>query len=111
MIRTAFREGVNLHVYADESRPRFQGARITAWELELEGIPVELKPDSAAGWIMKQEGIDMVMVGADRIAANGDTFSNLGTYSLSILAREHKIPFYVAAPLYSIDLGLKIRRK
>ncbi|KYK37064.1 MAG: hypothetical protein AYK19_07580 [Theionarchaea archaeon DG-70-1] len=103
-IRTAFKKGINLHVFADETRPLLQGARITAWELKLEGIPITLNTDNAAGWIMKKEGIDMVIVGADRIAANGDTANKIGTYSISILAKEHDIPFYVAAPLSTIDL-------
>ena len=103
VIRTASRKGINLHVFADETRPLLQGARITAWELNLEGIPVILNPDGAAGWIMKKEDIDMVVVGADRIAANGDTANKIGTYSLSILAKEHGIPFYVAAPTSTID--------
>lgn len=102
-IRAAFKEGINLHIYADETRPLLQGARITAWELKLEGVPVTLITDNSAGWIMKEEKIDMVLVGADRIAANGDTANKIGTYSLSILAKEHRIPFYVAAPISTID--------
>jgi methylthioribose-1-phosphate isomerase len=104
VIRGAVENGIDVHVYADETRPLLQGARITAWELKLEGIPVTLNTDNAAGWIMKQEGIDMVVVGADRIAANGDAANKIGTYSLSILAKEHGIPFYVAAPTSTIDL-------
>jgi methylthioribose-1-phosphate isomerase len=103
VFRTAFRKGIGIHVYADETRPLLQGARITAWELKLEGIPVTLITDNSAGWIMRKEGIDMVIVGADRIAANGDTANKIGTYSLSILAKEHGIPFYVAAPMSTID--------
>ncbi len=106
-IRAAVEKGIKLRVYADETRPLLQGARITAWELKLEGIPVVLNPDNSAGWIMKKEDVDMVIVGADRIAANGDTANKIGTYSLSILAGEHGIPFYVAAPLSTIDLGTK----
>lgn len=102
-IRTAFKKGIKLHVYADETRPLLQGARITAWELKLEGIPVTLITDNMAGWVMKKEGIDMVIVGADRIAANGDAANKIGTYSLSILAKEHNIPFYIAAPISTID--------
>ena len=102
-IRAAVETGIKLHVYADETRPLLQGARITAWELKLEKIPVTLITDNMAGWVMKQEGIDMVVVGADRIAVNGDTANKIGTYSLSILAKEHKIPFYVAAPISTID--------
>lgn len=103
-IRAAVEAGIKLHVYADETRPLLQGARITAWELKLEEIPVTLITDNMAGWVMKQEGIDMVVVGADRIAANGDTANKIGTYSLSILAKEHEIPFYIAAPTSTIDL-------
>jgi methylthioribose-1-phosphate isomerase len=107
VFRTAFRKGIGIHVYADETRPLLQGARITAWELKLEGIPVTLITDNSAGWIMRKEGIDMVIVGADRIAANGDTANKIGTYSLSILAKEHGIPFYVAAPVSTIDFDTK----
>jgi methylthioribose-1-phosphate isomerase len=103
VFRTALRKGIDIHVYADETRPLLQGARITAWELKLEGIPVTLITDNSAGWIMKKEGIDMVIVGADRIAANGDTANKIGTYSLSILAKEHEIPFCVVAPISTID--------
>jgi len=103
VIRGAIEGGINLHVYADETRPLLQGTRITAWELKQEGIPVTLNTDNMAGWIMKKDGIDIVIVGADRIAANGDTANKIGTYSLSILAKEHKIPFYVAAPTSTID--------
>lgn len=106
-IRTAFKKGINLHVFADETRPLLQGARITAWELKLEGIPVTLNTDNMAGWIMRKEGIDIVLVGADRIAANGDTANKIGTYSLSILAKEHGIPFYVAAPTSTIDTATR----
>ncbi|MBU7013634.1 MAG: S-methyl-5-thioribose-1-phosphate isomerase [Theionarchaea archaeon] len=105
VFRTAFRKGIGIHIYADETRPLLQGARITAWELKLEGIPVTLITDNSAGWIMKKEGIDMVIVGADRIAANGDTANKIGTYSLSILAKKHGIPFYIAAPVSTIDPG------
>lgn len=107
VIRAAFMQGTNLHVYVNETRPLLQGARIVAWELKLEGIPVTLIPDNAAGWVMEKDGIDMVIVGAYRIVANGDTANSIGTYSLSILAKEHGIPFYVAAPLHKIDLTMK----
>lgn len=107
ILRTAIRNGINLHVFADETRPLLQGARITAWELKLERIPVTLITDNSAGWIMKQERVDTVIVGADRIAANGDTANKIGTYSLSILAKEHGIPFYVAAPRSTIDLNIE----
>lgn len=105
VIRSAWKEGIKLHVYADETRPLLQGARITAWELKREGIPVTLITDNSAGWVMKKEGVDMVIVGADRIAANGDTANKIGTYSLSILAKEHGIPFYVAAPISTLDIS------
>lgn len=103
VIRTAFKKGIKLCVFVDETRPLLQGARITAWELNKEGIPLTLIPDGAAGWIMRKEKIDMVIVGADRITINGDTANKVGTYPLSVLAKEHKIPFYVAAPTSTID--------
>jgi methylthioribose-1-phosphate isomerase len=103
VIRGAVEHEIPLRVYSDETRPLLQGARITAWELHIEEIPVVLIPDDAAGWVMKQDKIDMIVVGADRIAANGDTANKIGTYSLSILAKEHHIPFYIAAPLSTID--------
>lgn len=106
VFRAAIEEGIKLRVFADETRPLLQGARITVWELNREGIPLTLITDNSAGWIMKEEGIDMVIVGADRIAANGDTANKIGTYSLSILAKEHKIPFYVAAPTSTIDMEI-----
>lgn len=107
VIRSAIGNGVKLHVFVDETRPLLQGARITAWELKREGIPVTLITDSSAGWVMKKEKIDMVIVGADTIATNGDTANKIGTYSLSILAKEHRIPFYVAAPTSTIDWDMK----
>ncbi|MBU7031322.1 MAG: S-methyl-5-thioribose-1-phosphate isomerase [Theionarchaea archaeon] len=107
VIRGAVENKIPLRVFSDETRPLLQGARITAWELHIEQIPVVLLPDDAAGWVMKSDRIDMVVVGADRIAANGDTANKIGTYSLSILAKEHDIPFYIAAPLSTIDLETK----
>ncbi len=103
IIRTAFKKGILLHVFVDETRPLLQGARITAWELYREGIPLTLIVDNSAGWVLKRENIDMIIVGADRITANGNTANKIGTYSLSILAKEHKVPFYVAAPTSTID--------
>ena len=103
VLRAAIEKGIDIHVFADETRPLLQGARIAVWELKLEGIPVTLITDNSAGWIMKREEVDMIIVGADRIAANGDTANKIGTYSLSILAKEHRIPFYIAAPLSTID--------
>ncbi|MHC4556788.1 MAG: S-methyl-5-thioribose-1-phosphate isomerase [Planctomycetota bacterium] len=94
-------------VYADETRPLLQGARLTTWELKQAGIDVTVICDNMAGWLMKQGKIDMVITGADRIAANGDTANKIGTYSLSILAREHRVPFYIAAPSSTFDLSIK----
>jgi methylthioribose-1-phosphate isomerase len=107
VIRGAVENRIPVHVFVDETRPLLQGGRITTWELQKEGIPVTLNTDSMAGWIMHEEKIDMVIVGADRIAANGDTANKIGTYSLSILAKEHGIPFYVAAPTSTIDKNTK----
>ncbi len=104
VIRTAHRQGKRVHVYVSETRPFLQGARLTAWEVLREGIPATLITDNAAGWLMRSGAIDRVIVGADRIAANGDTANKIGTYGVAVLAREHKIPFYVAAPLSTIDL-------
>ncbi len=106
VIRASHEEGKVLKVYADETRPLLQGARLTAFELVEEGIPVALITDSCAGSLMQQGKIDLVVVGADRIAANGDTANKIGTYSLAVLASYHWIPFYVAAPLSTIDLSL-----
>ena len=106
MIRAAFEEGKKIHVYIDETRPVLQGARLTAWEMMREGIPCTLMTDSMAGFLMKQGKVDLVIVGADRIAANGDTANKIGTYTLAVLARAHGIPFYIAAPLSTIDPAL-----
>jgi len=94
-------------VFADETRPLLQGARLTAWELAQEGIPCTLITDSMAGYVMKLGKVDLVITGADRITLNGDTANKIGTYSLAVLAKEHGIPFYVAAPLSTIDITLK----
>lgn len=102
----AFDAGKKIHVWVDETRPLLQGARLTAWELMNAEIPMTLITDSTAGSLMKQGKVDMVIVGTDRVAANGDTANKIGTYSLAVLANEHNIPFYVAAPLSSIDLEL-----
>ncbi|PYR49057.1 MAG: S-methyl-5-thioribose-1-phosphate isomerase [Acidobacteria bacterium] len=104
VIRGAVEAGKRVAVYADETRPFLQGARLTAWELVRDGIPTTVITDNMAGALMHQDRIDLVVVGADRIAANGDTANKIGTYSVAILAREHRIPFYVAAPLSTIDL-------
>ncbi|HZV83276.1 MAG TPA: S-methyl-5-thioribose-1-phosphate isomerase [Geobacteraceae bacterium] len=107
VIRAAHEAGKNIKVFADETRPWLQGARLTAWELMKDGIPVTLISDNMAGWFMKKGEIDCVVVGADRIAANGDTANKIGTYSVAVLARENRIPFYVAAPISTLDLSLK----
>ena len=103
VIRSAIESGARLTVYVDETRPRQQGAKLTAWELLQDNIIPTLITDSTAGYLMSQGKVDAVIVGADRIAANGDTANKIGTYSLSVLANAHKIPFYVAAPLSTID--------
>src|SRR4030042_1680805 len=103
----AHKKGKKFMVYADETRPLLQGARLTAWELKQAGIDVTVICDNMAGWLMKQGKINAVITGADRIAANGDTANKIGTYSLSILAREHGVPFYIAAPSSTFDLNIK----
>jgi methylthioribose-1-phosphate isomerase len=105
-IKAAKDQGKKVSVLATETRPLLQGARLTTWELRQEGIPVTLITDSMAGYFMHQRKIDCVVVGADRIAANGDAANKIGTYSLAVLAKENKIPFYVAAPTSTIDLSL-----
>ena len=105
VIRGAVEAGKRVAVFADETRPFLQGARLTAWELVKDGIDTTVITDNMAGSMMRLEGIDLVVVGADRIAANGDVANKIGTYSVAILAREHNIPFYVAAPLSTIDLA------
>ncbi len=104
VIRAAIEAGKKLHVFADETRPVLQGSRLTAWELQKDGIPTTVIADSMAGAMMQQGKIGAVVVGADRIAANGDTANKIGTYTVAVLAKEHGIPFYVAAPFSSIDL-------
>ena len=104
VIRGAVEAGKRVTVLADETRPFLQGARLTAWELVRDGIQTTVITDNMAGAIMRMGQIDLVVVGADRIAANGDTANKIGTYTVAVLAREHKIPFYVAAPLSTIDL-------
>ncbi len=103
VIRSAARDGRLGRVLAAETRPFLQGARLTAWELDRDGIPVTLITDSMAGALMAQKQVDVVVVGADRIAANGDVANKIGTYALAVLARAHGIPFYVAAPLSTVD--------
>jgi methylthioribose-1-phosphate isomerase len=104
VIRRAHEEGRAPRVYADETRPLLQGARLTMWELEQLGIDATLIVDAAAGSLMARGEVDLVIVGADRIVANGDVANKIGTYSLAVLARQHQIPFYVAAPTSTIDL-------
>jgi methylthioribose-1-phosphate isomerase len=104
---SAKEQGKKIHVYADETRPLLQGARLTAFELKENGIPVTLITDNMAGALMKSGKIDAVFVGADRIAANGDAANKIGTYSVAVLAKHHKVPFYVVAPLSTFDINLK----
>jgi methylthioribose-1-phosphate isomerase len=108
VIRSAVEQGKQIHVFADETRPFLQGARLTAWELMADGIPTTVICDNMAASLMKAGKIQAVVVGADRIAANGDTANKIGTYNVAILAKEHGIPFYVAAPWSTIDLATKI---
>src|SRR5438132_577799 len=104
VIRAAVEQGKHIHVYADETRPFLQGSRLTAWELMKDGIPTTVISDNMAGAMMKQGKIGAIVVGADRIAANGDVANKSGTYMLAVLAKEHGIPFYVAAPFSTVDL-------
>jgi len=105
VIRGAVEQGKSVAVFADETRPFLQGARLTAWELVRDGIDTTVITDNMAGALMRQGKVNFIVVGADRIAANGDTANKIGTYSVAVLAREHQIPFYVAAPLSTIDLN------
>jgi len=105
VVRGAVEAGKHVVVFADETRPFLQGARLTAWELVRDGIQTTVITDNMAGSLMRQGRVNFVVVGADRIAANGDTANKIGTYGVAVLAREHGIPFYVAAPLSTIDLG------
>lgn len=107
VIRGARDAGKRVAVIADETRPFLQGLRLTAWELAKDGIPVTVITDNMAGHVMKSGKVDSVVVGADRIAANGDTANKIGTYMVAVLAKTHKIPFYVAAPISTLDLSLK----
>ncbi|MFO7733413.1 MAG: S-methyl-5-thioribose-1-phosphate isomerase [Candidatus Aminicenantes bacterium] len=103
IVRAAVAEGKSVRVLADETRPFLQGARLTVWELDRDGIPVVLITDGMAGWLMRRGEVDAVVVGADRIARNGDTANKIGTYSLAVLAKENGVPFYVAAPVSTVD--------
>jgi methylthioribose-1-phosphate isomerase len=105
VIRAAVEAGKKIHVYADETRPFLQGSRLTAWELMKDGIPTTVISDNMAGVMMQQGKIGAIVVGADRIAANGDVANKIGTYTVAILAKEHGIPFYVAAPISTVDLA------
>jgi len=111
VIRAGVEAGKRLHVYADETRPRLQGMKLTAWELAQDHIPVTILTDNMAAVFMREGKIDCVVVGADRIAANGDTANKIGTYGVAVLARYHGIPFYVAAPASTFDLSLTSGRQ
>ncbi len=104
VIRAAVEQGKKIHVYADETRPFLQGSRLTAWELMKDNIPTTVISDNMAGAMMRQGKIGAIVVGADRIAANGDVANKIGTYTVAVLAKEHGIPFYVAAPFSTVDL-------
>ena len=106
VIRAAHEQGKDIHVWADETRPLLQGARLTAWEMQQEGIPCTVICDNMAGYLMQQGRVDCVVVGADRIAANGDAANKIGTYSVAVLAHHHAVPFYVAAPFSTVDFAL-----
>src|SRR5713226_9309691 len=105
VIRAAVEAGKKIHVFADETRPFLQGSRLTAWELNKDGIPTTVISDNMAGAMMRQGKIGAVIVGADRIAANGDVANKIGTYTVAVLAKEHSLPFYVAAPWSTVDLA------
>jgi methylthioribose-1-phosphate isomerase len=107
VIETAHREGKSVHVWVDETRPLLQGARLTAWELQRLGIPMTLVPDNSAASLMARGEVDVVITGADRIAANGDSANKVGTCGLAVLAKHFDIPFYVAAPLSTIDFSIR----
>lgn len=106
IIRDAWSKGKISRVYADETRPLLQGARLTAWELQQDKIPVTLITDNMAGWVMKKKMVQAVIVGADRITTNGDVANKIGTYSVAVLAKQHNIPFYVAAPVSTFDFTM-----
>jgi methylthioribose-1-phosphate isomerase len=106
VVRAAVEAGKQIHVFADETRPFLQGARLTAWELQKDNIPVTVITDNMAGHFLKEKTIDCVVVGADRIAGNGDVANKIGTYSVAVLAKENDVPFYVAAPISTLDLSI-----
>lgn len=107
VIRAAFEQGKKFHVLLDETRPRLQGARLSAWELEQLGVSYDIIPDTAAGYYMQKGEIKLVLVGADRVAGNGDFANKIGTYQIAVLAKENNIPFYTVAPTSTVDLALK----
>jgi methylthioribose-1-phosphate isomerase len=107
VIRAAIEAGKKVRVLADETRPVLQGARLTAWELKRDGIDVEVIADNSASWLMQRRQVDLVVVGADRIAANGDVANKIGTYQVAVSARFHEVPFYVAAPWSTVDLACR----
>lgn len=111
VIRTAYAQGKIKKVLVDETRPYLQGARLTAWELQKDGIPYELITDNMAAHLMKTEKVNIVIVGSDRIAANGDVANKIGTYNLAVLCKYHRVPFYVAAPTSTLDLSLSSGRR
>lgn len=106
VIRAAHEQGKKIHVWVDETRPLLQGSRLTAWELQQEGIPYSIIADNMAAWLMARGKVDMIVLGADRIAANGDVANKIGTYSLAVLAKYHNVPFYSAAPRSTIDMEI-----
>ena len=106
-IRTAWKQGKRLHVFVDETRPRLQGARLTAWELMREGIPMTLIADNAAGYFIQAGKVDIIFVGADRVVANGDVVNKIGTYKLAVVAKENGVPFYAVVPTSTIDLSVE----
>lgn len=106
-IRTAWEQGKRVHVYVDETRPRLQGARLTAWELMRDGIPMTLIADNAAGYFMQSGKVDLVFVGADRVVANGDVVNKIGTYKVAVVASENGVPFYPVVPTSTIDLSVE----
>lgn len=110
VIYTAWAEGKRFRVFVDETRPLLQGSRLTAWELAREKIPATVLTDNMAGWLMKKKEITLVLVGADRIARNGDTANKIGTYGLAVLSKWHRLPFYVAAPTSTFDISLPTGR-
>lgn len=107
VVRTAHEQGKRIHVWVDETRPRLQGARLTAWELMNEGIPMTLIADNVAGHLLRTGQVDLVVVGSDRTVANGDVANKIGTYKLAVLARENGVPFYAAVPTSTIDLSIE----